>query len=37
MNRSILAMISTSVSASDFFACSISMPRIKYHDPGYKK
>lgn len=37
MNRSIGIMISTELSATDFSACGINMPKITYHDLGFEK
>ena len=37
MNRSVFVMINTAAIAIDFFACGVSMPKIKYHGPGFEK
>lgn len=37
MNKSVIAMINIASVTSYFFPCSITMPKIKYHDPGFMK
>jgi len=37
MNKNVFVMISTAVSARDFFACGSSMPKTIYHGLGFFK
>lgn len=37
MNKNVFSLISSAVSAVEFFACSSIMPKIQYHGPGFEK
>jgi hypothetical protein len=37
MNRSVAMVVKTTVSGRDFFACSISVPKIIYHGLRFDK